>query len=151
MAYKSLGLAALLASAFRSHVPDLAQETRDEAQESQLADLKERFQQNVDAGRAAFDTLVERVAGIEAKDASQQEDIDGVVAELKSMADTFTGPAGDTTDNGLVAEVAPVASDTATTSPTVDAVIDAAADDGIEVPEPIAADELPAAEAPAGE
>lgn len=144
MAYKSLGLAALLASAFRSNVPDLAQETRDEAQEAKLAELNERFQLNVDAGRTAFDQLIERVAGIETANGAQQEDIDGVVAELKAMADTFTGPAGDTSDNGLAAEVAPVSPD-APTSPAVDAAIDAAADEGIEVPEPISADELTAA------
>lgn len=133
--YKRLGLAALLASAFRSAVPDAEQETRDEAQEAQIAELKTQFQSNADAARTAFDELIARVSGIEASDTSQQGNLDGVIAELKEMAETFTGPAGDPDDNGLVGEVAPVTTDT--TSPTVDDVVQTAVDDGIDVPEPV--------------
>lgn len=148
MTYKRLGLAALLASAFRSAVPNVEQETRDEAQESQLADLQARFQANVDSSRTAFDALIERVSGIETSDADQRESIEGVVSELREMADAFTGPAGDTTDNGLAAEVAVVPD--APTSPSVEAAIETATGEGIDVPEPIEVDELPAAE-PASE
>lgn len=112
--YQRLGLAALLVSAMRSAVADPEVQAQVDAQGAQIS-----------AVRSGFDSLTSRLEAIESSvgengklDEGQAEELAGIKAELRDMADALTGPADDNTDNGVIAEVAPVevapASDTAT-------------------------------------
>lgn len=139
MTYKRLGLAALLVSALRSAVTNPEQETVDEAQQAQI-----------DGVRGAIDGLTETVASLRSRvesgeqlEASHAEELAGIESELNDLADALTGPADDTSDNGVIAEVQPLPD--APTSGTADSVVSDAVDAGIEVPEPVAV-AAPAAE-----
>ena len=130
MGYQRLGLAALLVSAMRSAVGNPEQETVDSAQQAAIDDVRARFDELTDK----LDTIATAVAEGQTLDAAQSEELSGIKGELAEMADALTGPAGDTTDNGVLAEVQVVP--TAPTSDTAEQVVSDAINNGIDVPEP---------------
>lgn len=121
MTYQRMGLAALVVSALRAVVADPAVQERQDEQQTQI-----------DSVRAGFDTINSRLESLSATvasngtlDADQAADLDGIKAELADLANALTGPAGDTTDNGVIAEVEPIDPD-GDTSAAADAIVQAA-------------------------
>lgn len=122
MAYKSLGLAALLVTALRSVVADPKVAADNERQDNEIAQV-----------RTGFASLTERLDAFVrdngALDADQAETLTGMKAELEAMGLALAGPADDPADNGVIAEVQPANIEgeggTVATSPAADAVVEA--------------------------
>lgn len=131
MTYKSLGLAALLVSAIRSAVADPAEQEQIDAQQAQIDSVRSAF----DGLNGRLEALSSAVSENGTLDADQAADLDGIKGELAQLADALTGPADDTSDNGVIAEVEQIDPDA--TSPTADAIVESA---------PAAEAEAPAAE-----
>lgn len=136
MTYARLGLAALVASAFRSAVADPAQQEQLDRQDEHITAVRGAL----DGMNSRLEAIAEKVAAGEALDTDQSIDLTGIKAELAELANVLTGPADDNTDNGLIGEVqpAPIVVDPATdvtASPTVDTAIEDETE--VVVPEPI--------------
>lgn len=115
--YQRLGLAALVVSAIRSAVADPAVQEQVDEQARQIGEVRS----SMDALTSRLDAITSTVAENGTLDASQAEELSGIRAELAELATALAGPADDPADNGVLAEVAPVAEET---SPAADAIVE---------------------------